>query len=209
MSLSTLDLAQTVPASSVSTARRVVILLVALGVALSGLTVLNTSSADASTPPYPSYQPQTRCSPSAKAGTVFLANWLQRRYGGSGSLGISRPCGSGGASEHKEGRAFDWGLDATRDRDRGYARAFRHYLFNEGRSGLNHARARRMGVMYLIWNDRIYSSSYRYRSRPYTHYVCSSIRGCSKTLRHRDHMHISLTRGGGAGNTLWFRHHMR
>jgi hypothetical protein len=27
---------------------------------------------------------------------------------------------------------------------------------------------------------------------------------CSKTLRHRDHLHISLTRKGGKGRTSWF-----
>jgi hypothetical protein len=44
------------------------------------------------------YQPQKRCSPSPKPGTVALSEWLMRRYPGSGSLGISRGCGSSGVS---------------------------------------------------------------------------------------------------------------
>ena len=59
---------------------------------------------------YPSYQPATRCTPKAKPGAVELGRWLQDEYGG-GSVSISRACG-GSTSEHTEGRAVDWSLDA-------------------------------------------------------------------------------------------------
>src|SRR5688572_25768345 len=72
---------------------------------------------------YASYQPQTRCSPKAKPGARELGRWLVRRQGGEFG-GISRACRYGGTSEHKEGRAFDWRLDATRRADRRRAAGF-------------------------------------------------------------------------------------
>jgi hypothetical protein len=153
---------------------------------------------------FPGYEPQTRCTPRAKPGTVMLAEHLLSRYPGSTSSGISRSCGASGVSEHKEGRAFDWGLDVGSQRDRGYARDLLERLRATDRRGNQAALARRMGVMYLIWNDRIWSSSDGYRSRPYLHSACRRLRGCPETLRHRDHMHISLSRRGARGKTSWY-----
>src|ERR1044072_8592162 len=71
---------------------------------------------------YAEYQPQTKCSAKAKPGTKALARSLVRR--GGGQRPTTRPCKSGGTSEHKDGRAFDWTLDATRKKDRRIAAAF-------------------------------------------------------------------------------------
>lgn len=154
---------------------------------------------------YPSYQPQTRCSPEPKRGTLMLAEHLVQRYRGSGSSGIARSCGASGVSEHKEGRAFDWRLDARSARDRGYAAHFVGRLLAADRQGNAHALARRMGIMYVIWNDHIWSASSGYRKRDYRHSACSTLRGCSTTLRHRDHMHISLSRAAARAETSWYR----
>ncbi len=152
--------------------------------------------------PYAPYQPQTNCSPDAKPGTVRLSDWLQRQYPGSGSLGISRSCRDGGVSEHKEGRAFDWAVNVGSARDRGYVADFLRRIFATDADGNRHALARRMGIMYLIWNDRIYSSYYGFSERPYR--GCANLSGCSDTLRHRNHVHLSLSRDGGAGRTSWY-----
>lgn len=154
---------------------------------------------------YPSYQPQTRCSPEPKRGTLMLAEHLVQRYPGSSSSGIGRSCGTSGISEHKEGRAFDWRLDARSARDRAYAAAFLGRLLAADKRGNAHALARRMGVMYVIWNDHIWSSASGYRKRDYRHSACSTLRSCSPTLRHRDHMHISLSRAAARAETSWYR----
>ncbi len=150
------------------------------------------------------YQPQTHCSPHPKPGTLRLAAWLQRKYPGSGSLGISRSCRDGGVSEHKEGRAFDWEVSVHSARDRGYVRDFMSRIFATDAAGNADALARRMGIMYLIWNDHIYGSYSGFRKRAYLNSGCRSRRHCSQTLRHRDHVHISLTRRGGKGLTSWY-----
>lgn len=148
------------------------------------------------------YEPQTNCSPDAKPGTTKLSVWLQAHYPGSGSLGISRSCQDGGVSEHKEGRAFDWAVSVYSVRDRAYVADFIALLLATDAEGNTDALARRMGIMYFIWNDQIYSSYYGFRARPYT--SCAVLSTCSDTRRHRNHVHISLSRAGGNGTTSWY-----
>jgi hypothetical protein len=62
-----------------------------------------------------------------------------------------------------------------------------------------------MGIMYFIYNDTIWSSYYDFRPRPYLNAGCKKRRKCSKTLRHRDHVHISLGYAGAAAQTSWYR----
>jgi hypothetical protein len=153
---------------------------------------------------YAPYQPQRKCNPTAKAGTLELARWLQKQYPGTGSLGISRACGHGGVSEHKEGRAFDWAVNHSSARDRGYAKNLLARLFATDRQGNRAALARRMGIMYLIWNDHIYASYRGFAKRDYLSSSCRTKKKCSVTLRHRNHVHISLSRPGGRGDTSWY-----
>ena len=53
--------------------------------------------------------------------------------------------------------------------------------------------------MYIIWNDHMYSAWDNFEREDYRSSSCKSLRKCSKTLRHRDHMHISLSRRGRQG----------
>ncbi len=165
------------------------------------------SVADSRIEGFPNYRPQTKCSPKPKPGTVMLANYLMRHYKGSGSLGISRSCAVSGVSEHKEGRAFDWALNANSRRDRHYASNFLHRLRKSDRFGHRDALARRMGIMYVIWSDHIYSTTHYYKTRRYLNAGCRSRKRCSANLRHRNHMHISLTRAAAQKSTSWYERH--
>ena len=114
--------------------------------------------------PYAGYQPQTNCAPKAKPGTQALGRWVVRTYGG-GYGRISASCTGRSVSEHKEGRAFDWTLNAARAADRARATRFLNRIFATGPSGEPAELARRMGVMYVIWSDRIYASYDQFRAR--------------------------------------------
>src|SRR5436305_4170716 len=58
----------------------------------------------------PSYQPQTFCDPVDKPGAVALGALLTATYHDTSVVDISRSCSSEtGTSEHKDGRALDWG----------------------------------------------------------------------------------------------------
>ena len=175
-----------------------------LGIALlMALLVLATPAvAHASIEDYASYQPQTRCRPHAKPGTRVLGDWMVATYGGA-SGGISRACTTS-TSEHQEGRAFDWTLDAAKRADRLRAKAFLTAVLATDRQGNDDARARRMGIMYVIWNDHIYSAWNAFAARDYLSSSCPSTLECSATLRHRDHLHVSLTRAAGRGETSWY-----
>ena len=142
--------------------------------------------------PFPVLQPQIRCHPTAKPGTRQLAAYLLRRYPGTRTGGISRACGRGKPSEHKEGRALDWRLRAAVPRERQQAANFLTWLFRPDAAGNPLANARRLGVMYVVWNRQIFGT-YTPGWRPYT--------GSSP---HVDHMHISLTWHGAMGVTSFW-----
>lgn len=143
---------------------------------------------------YPRYEGQSTCSPGAKKGTLALRNLLLARYPSTQSFGISRGCGVGGRSEHKEGRAFDWGANINQQADRAAVASFLASLFATDKHGHRHALARRMGVMYVIW-DRQMWSAYRADAgwRPY-----------SGSSPHTDHAHISLSWAGARGQTSFW-----
>lgn len=151
---------------------------------------------------YASYQPGTECRPRPKPGAVALGRWMVGAFGG-GFGGVGRAC-SASTSEHEEGRAFDWELDAAERADRVRARNFLTRVFAADRAGNTHSLARRMGIMYVIWDDRMWASYDRFEVEGYLPGSCPSLSRCSKTQRHRDHVHVSLTRAGGRGATSWY-----
>ena len=143
---------------------------------------------------YARYQGQTSCDPAAKKGTLALRDLLLTRYPSTTSLGISRPCAIGGRSEHKEGRAFDWGTDLRDSRDRAAAADFLARLLATDAHGNRHALARRMGLMYVIWDHKIWSA---YRAD-------AGWRAYSGSSPHTDHVHLSLSWAGALGQTSFW-----
>jgi len=177
--------------------------LLGIAVLLSTVLVVSPASAQGEIEDYASYDPSSKCHERARPGTSYLAHWIVRRYDG-GFGGISRDCRRRATSEHQNGRAFDWTLDATKRSDRKRANAFMARIFDTDGRGNTHAWARRMGVMYLIWDDQMYAAWDRFRPERYLSSSCNRRTKCSKTLRHRDHMHISLSAKGARGVTSWY-----
>jgi hypothetical protein len=152
---------------------------------------------------YASYDPSPRCHEQPKAGTAYLAHWVVRRYGNS-LASTARACHRRATSEHQNGRAFDWSVDARTKPGRELAREFLDRIFATDARGNTDARARRMGVMYVIWNDRMFPAWNGFEPEPYLSSSCRTKRKCSPTLRHRDHVHVSLSRQGARGRTSWY-----
>ena len=155
---------------------------------------------------FASYQGQTICSPTAKVGAAKLSALLKATYG-SYSVGISRSCSSGGQSEHKEGRALDWMVSLRVPAQKAKAEAFLAWLLKPGADGRPGEMARRLGVMYLGWNNHFWAS-YRADSG------WTDLKGCSTdpakkatsydTYCHRNHVHISLSwEGAQAYTSFW------
>jgi hypothetical protein len=143
--------------------------------------------------PFPEYDGQTTCSPSTKPGMAAFMRIVYANYGG-GSLGVGRGCGAGGQSEHKEGRAWDWAMNAGSAADRATVQRLMNWLFATDRQCNRYAVARRIGMMYIIWNHRMFRMYDVDRGwAPY-----------SGSSPHTDHVHFSLTRDGGAGRVSWY-----
>jgi len=174
-----------------------VALLVVLATALVPATAASSPIED-----FADYQPQTKCSPKAKAGADYLADWLVKRYGG-GRGRIGSAC-SDSVSEHQEGRAVDWRMDATKKKQRKQVQKFLKWAFAADKKDNPAAKARRMGIMYVIWNDKMWASWREFEPKPYLSSSCKNKKKCSKTLRHRDHVHVSLSRKGGFAKTSWY-----
>ncbi|HEY2303887.1 MAG TPA: peptidoglycan-binding protein [Acidimicrobiales bacterium] len=149
------------------------------------------------------YIPQTDCDLVLRQGTVALMRLLQRTYQDGSNLGILQSCAAEGiTSEHSDGRALDFGLNVKNPRQHAEADAFLQWLFATDRFGNKQAMARRLGVMYVIYNGQIRSigdSGYS----PYDPSVCSGGRGDATTC-HRNHIHISLSWAGALGHTSFW-----
>jgi hypothetical protein len=142
---------------------------------------------------YGEYDGQSTCSPDTKPGMAAFIRLVQRHYGG-GSLGVGRGCGSGGQSEHKEGRAWDWAMNAGSAGDRSRVQALFNWLFATDARCRSYANARRIGMMYIIWNRRMFRMYDVDRGwAPY-----------SGPSAHTDHVHFSMTRAGGAGRVSYW-----
>ena len=63
--------------------------------------------------------------------------------------------------------------------------------------------------MYVIWNDQMYSAWDQFEPENYLSSGCKSKKKCSKTLRHRDHVHISLSMAGAKAKTSWYEGRLR
>ena len=136
-----------------------------------------------------------------KPGPIALRNLLVSTYGlavGGRTVynGISRPC-DGSLREHHEGRALDWGMDYRNVTMRADGKAVLAWLFATDAYGNRDAIARRLGIMYVIWNKQIYGSWSGYTAEPYT---C----GTDPTACHVDHMHFSLDWPGARAQTSFF-----
>ncbi|MCA1713059.1 MAG: hypothetical protein LC789_16025 [Actinobacteria bacterium] len=143
---------------------------------------------------YSPYQGQTTCNPAPKPGTLALSTLVLAAYPGTSSSGIARDCSIGGRSEHKEGRAWDWHVSYASPTQRAQAADFVHWLFATDVYGNRFSQARRLGVMYVIWNSKIWSAAQAGSGwRPYT--------GADP---HTGHMHISLSWAGAQKKTSYW-----
>ena len=151
------------------------------------------------------YQGQTKCSPSAKPGVVAFQQMVVEAYPGTGAGSIGRDCSVGGTSEHKEGRAWDWGVNVGVPSQKAAADDLLAWLAETDGYGNASAMGQRLGVMYAIWNRRIWFPSSGWRV------YCVQRNGACRDPEdggvrhpHTDHVHFSFTwRGANKRTTFW------
>jgi len=143
---------------------------------------------------YAPYNPQSTCDPTVKPGTQYVLDMVMTSYGVGRRSSTSRACSVEGASEHKEGRALDWGLSIANPAEKAAGDAFVGWLTAVGpddRVGYN---ARRLGVMYVIWNGQIWSNSS----------ASAQWRAYTGSNPHTDHVHVSLSWQGAYMSSSWW-----
>lgn len=143
--------------------------------------------------PFATSELETGCDyPDEKPGAQALRTFVMQHLGGR-DVGITRPCDKGGKSEHKRGRAWDWGMSAADPDEAARVQALLDWLLAPGPTGEPAENFRRLGLMYVIWNRKIWSVLYK-EWHDYT--------GASP---HTDHVHFSLSWPGALGETSFFR----
>ncbi len=153
--------------------------------------------------PLAPYVPQVACQPGYRAGTLALGRLLVATYPNT-SFGGPRDCGAS-RSEHYDSRALDW-MNSVRNPVQGMqAYMVVKFLLATDRWGNTTANARRMGLMYMIWNNKIWGS---WNNKWEEYNGCfSTPQPAYDTACHRDHMHFSLSWNGAIGRTsFWSRH---
>ncbi|MGB7982202.1 MAG: hypothetical protein WCF36_15580 [Candidatus Nanopelagicales bacterium] len=150
------------------------------------------------------YEAQTLCDPVARPGANALSDLLKATYGPA-TVYIPRGCTSS-TSEHFDGRAVDWMRSMRVPAQKAQADAFVNWLLAPAADGTPHEMARRLGIMYIIWNSRMirmYDPG-----RGWTDYrSCLSSANSGRGLDtscHRDHVHFSMSWDGAARNTSWW-----
>jgi hypothetical protein len=156
------------------------------------------------------YDGARKCTPRAsRPGMLALQRWLEANSRGVfwGSYRCEK-WGKGQASLHAENRAIDWHLDAAVRADERAAEKLIRLLLAPDAAGNSQALARRMGVEELIWDCGYWGAG----MTAFTEYgACYGKRGklkrkVDKTVAHRDHLHIGMTKLGAAARTsFWSR----
>jgi hypothetical protein len=145
-----------------------------------------TKSIDA----YASYVGQSTCSGTSKPGVVAFKNLVLATYPCTSSGGIVRGCSVGGTSEHKEGRAWDWMVNAPSTA----VDSMLGWLLATDSFGNKHAMARRLGIMYMIWNRKMWRA---YRPN-------DGWQAYTGSNPHTDHVHFSFSWAGAKKTTSYW-----
>jgi hypothetical protein len=158
--------------------------------------------------PYAAVAPW-ECSPELRPGTRAFGDLLHQASGGRYVYEDVRPCGASWGitySQHKTGRAIDYMVDSRDPRGRADGLAVLQWLF-ESVDGVPHARLRRLGVVEIIWDGRIWTTAADTAVlshdpaawRPYDGLGCSGDPVGQGTECHYDHFHFTLSAAGAAG----------
>ncbi|HWG94184.1 MAG TPA: hypothetical protein VNU66_08180, partial [Mycobacteriales bacterium] len=143
---------------------------------------------------YAPYQGQTQCLAEEQPGVVRFRTLVRSTYSGVNLGGILRGCDVGGKSEHKEGRAWDWMARADQPAQAAQVTDLLSWLLATDEHGNPHAMARRLGVMYVIWDGRWWASWEP--AKGWQAYTGSN--------PHTDHVHFSFSWDGALERTSWW-----
>lgn len=142
----------------------------------------------------PAYVAQASCDPSDKPGVTAFKALVAQAYPAGRDWGSIRNCSDDGISEHLEGRAWDWNVNVSDPAQFAAASQLLSWLTGTGPDGQPGYNARRLGIMYLGYNYRIWGA---YRA-------AEGWRVLNNSNPHTDHIHISFTWNGAMKRTSFW-----
>lgn len=143
---------------------------------------------------FAAYVPQTSCDPKWRKGVKRFRDLVLQAYPATEDWGSIRDCTDDGISEHLDGRAWDWRANAKDPEEFAAATDLINWLMAEGPNGEDAYWARRLGIMYIGYNHKIWGA---YRAR-------EGWRRLSPSDPHTDHVHFSFSWAGAFGRTSFF-----
>jgi len=150
--------------------------------------------------PYPARTTVTACARPlvGKPGVrSFRGMILSQVGGGDDGMAVCKRIANASReySDHADGRAWDWHVDAARAADRAMVDRVLNWLLRTDDRGHRNAMARRIGITYIIWNHRYYRvGSDEARWVPYS----------GTADPHDTHVHFSFSVAGAARRTSWW-----
>jgi hypothetical protein len=144
---------------------------------------------------YAPYQAQFFCRKTVEPGVKAFEKLVLATYTNTQSDGDMRACDDGGTSEHKDGRAWDWGADHRNAKQRADGKSLLKWLFATDSNGNKDAMFRRLGLMYVIWDKRIWGTW----DQKWAPYSCSGATAC-----HVNHIHFSFGWAGAEKKTSFW-----
>jgi hypothetical protein len=154
--------------------------------------------------PLAAYVEQNSCHPGYLPGALRLGQLLTATYRNT-TFGGAYACGTdGNRSEHYDGRAIDWMNSIRNPTQAAQAASVIKFLLATDSHGNKFAMARRMGVMYIIWNNQMWGA---WDGKWEAYNNCAKTPAVSSdNACHRNHMHISLSWNGAFGRTSFWSH---
>lgn len=141
------------------------------------------------------YQEQFLCTKALQPGVKAFRDLVLSEYPKTRSVSEVRTCSAATTSEHQDGRAWDWGVNVKKKKERRTAEAVFGWLLAPDEFGNEFAMARRLGLMYMIWDKKIW----RAYSGTWGSYPCSGVTDC-----HKDHVHFSFGWAGALKKTSYW-----
>ena len=165
--------------------------------AFAASSVLPTPKAPVTLPtavePLQPYVPQNSCDPRIKPGVKKFRNLMLATYKTGYDGGSTRACAGAGVSEHVEGRAWDWMLPVSDAKDKKVADGVIAWLLKKGPDGTPALEARRLGIMYVMYDHRIWGT------------WDTSWQPIRKgNDQHTSHVHFSFSWAGAEGHTSFW-----
>lgn len=192
--------------------------LVVLIVAVLGGVLTGAAPAAAAPPDVPDFGPgiepfpgewtsEKGCDDTPQPGTAALQRLITDTWGAQSGFHMGRACSPERESGHDNMRALDWMVHMRNSGQRQVAEEYIDWLLATDRHGNRFAMARRLGVMYIVWADRMWRG-YGSRAGTWSEYdSClqpAQAASTYDTTCHRDHVHVSLTPAGAAARTSFY-----